>query len=142
MSERFSPNIIIFPIGIYLPDGTFIPRNGGGHAKTAIEICSKSPLLRKAMLNSPLKADEFVLCAGFAITAGYRGHRVFKIAKDNSFPALNAKKKEFEEFNDTVKLQTNTSNFENANIIEIWEYWQINNEWEQIAMKELGIMPK
>ena len=89
--------IITMP-GIFLPNGHFLKNNGSGHAKTAILFCERYPELYELLdSQSEYHADEFMITAGCAITAGYGGKPCFKIAEDNVNPILMELKSKYEQ---------------------------------------------
>lgn len=108
---------LIMPIltaGIILPNGRFLPNGGDGHSKNAIRFCWQYPRLDELRLSAnEFNPDEFMISAGCAIIAGYRGKQCFKIAQDNKKANMNTLKKEYEEQG-----------------FEIWPYWNINPEYE------------
>lgn len=102
----------IISAGIYLPNGNFISNGGDGHIKNAQRILNKYPEIYCLMNLSSDLADDFVLQCGFAISASYNGKWCFKIAKDNPFCEINNLEKEYEQKG-----------------IEIWKYWNINQDY-------------
>lgn len=107
--------------GIYLPNGNFLPNEGDGHAKNAMRFCERYKELGKLCISSILPADEFLLEAGCAIVAGYRGTHCFKIAEDNDFLEI-------------AKLK---AIYEHSGY-EIWPYWKINPESKRALFMALN----
>lgn len=105
--------------GIFLPNGQFLPNTGNGHARNAILFCERYPELYES-LNSQkdYPADEFMIIAGCAITAGYAGVPCFKIAEDNDNPVLTELKNEYQQEN-----------------YSIYQSWKINSQYKAVIDK-------
>ncbi|MBR2241451.1 MAG: hypothetical protein IJ890_08800 [Clostridia bacterium] len=107
--------IIITP-GIILPDGRFLPNSGDGHRKNATRYCEKYPKLDELRLSTSDDADDFMITAGCAIVASYRGKLCFKIAQDNEEEKMEEMKKEYEKLEEVI----------------IETYWTINPEYKEV----------
>ena len=105
----------IISYGIILPNGRFLPNGGDGHRKNALRFCEKySNLNEKLESDSTLDPDEFLITAGCAITATYRGIRCLKVAKNNQNLLIH-------ELIDQYKLEG----------FVIWSYWLINSDYKK-----------
>ncbi len=106
--------IIITP-GIILPDGRFLPNSGDGHSKNAIRFCEQYPKLDELRLSTSDLPDDFMIAAGCAIVAAYRGELCFKIAQDNKEEKMEELKNEYNKLGVSIQL-----------------YWTINHEYEKV----------
>lgn len=116
--------IIIDP-GIYLPSGVFLSNNGMGHARNARMYCRKYKELESLMWSSNENEDEFLISAGCAIVASYRGEWVLKVPRDSQNPFIE----------DLI------SRYE-GNGFNIAKYWTINSEYKECLDRILESEPK
>ena len=116
----------IISFGIILPNGRFLPNGGDGHCKNAVHFCEEySELNDMREKQNKLNADEFLLSAGCAIVAGYRGKMCIKVAKNNNNPTINR-------MVETYQLEG----------FEVWLYWDINPEYKKILDNVIAHTPK
>ena len=116
---------VIITYGIILPSGLFLPNGGDGHAKNAIRFCEKYPALNNMKDNAVgLPPDEFMLCAGCGIVAGYRGQHCFKYATNG---------------NDRIKRLAEEYKMEG---FKIMPYWEINTESAELLNDIIKNMTK
>ncbi|MBR1654549.1 MAG: hypothetical protein IJ690_06395 [Clostridia bacterium] len=117
---------VIITYGIYLPNGRFLPNGGDGHAKNANRFCGNYPELNDTKNSAKdLNPDEFLLCAGCAIVAGYRGERCFKVASNNDNSFINQLKADYEGEGYTIM-----------------PYWQIDKRYENVLTNTIKEIPK
>lgn len=116
----------IISFGIILPNGRFLPNSGDGHCKNAVRFCEEYSELNDMRKNENiLNPDEFLLSAGCAIIAGYRGRKCIKVARNNDNPIIKRMIKTYQESG-----------------YEVWLYWNINPDYKKILDKIIALMPK
>ena len=106
----------IITCGIILPNGRFLPNDGNGHRKNALKFCEQYPELKKMMeSDTTLDPDEFLLVAGCAIIAAYRGEKCLKVAKNNH----------------NLIIKNLAEQYAKAGFA-IWPYWKINGDYKKL----------
>lgn len=107
---------VVLTYGIFLPNGRFLPNSGDGHAKNAIRFCGNYPQLNEVKNSAKdLNPDEFLICAGCAIVAGYRGERCLKVAGNNKAPFIQQIRRDYDLEGFTVM-----------------PYWEIDEKYEKV----------